>query len=600
MKRVVANKKTLYCLPRYIIMGILILALNNTIAQIIEPHTQWRFQTKAAVRGGIVSDESNIYFGSSDGTVYAVTKKDATLQWKFQTQGAITSAPAIDKNMLYVTGRDNIVYAFNSKNGTLKWKYQLGQALPFLSGWDYHSANPVLHDNKLYVAAADGKLYALNPSVGKLLWSYQTKARLRATPYIHQNRVYQAGLDGIIHVLESNTGNLVWKYETEGVKLNARESGYDRTSIFSSPRIKDSLLFFGSRDGNAYCVNLITKKKQWSFFYDGTWAMSAPAIKDSIVYMGWSTNFRLNAMNTITGKERWSFKSGGVFYGDLILQNDVIITGASDGNLYAIKREDGTVKWSYATGSSIFSTALVEDDAIYIGNDDGAVLKIVNKKKPLLKVYHPTPRNNMFKDAYLVEEKITPYFQSKGFELLDSAALHQFLIARVKDNHPSVIVFPYQYIPEEIMGKDPSKGLVRQYLEKGGKIVWIGDVPKRYLVNEKGEFYGTDTSISQQLLNIHPDYSLESGNYHAVATQEGLNWGLPPNMNITYGLFQIPASNHITPLAINEHNQVAAWVRKFTDEPGKGFVSFRPWHWHVPFPETCLPLLYKVAMYGLE
>jgi hypothetical protein len=110
----------------------------------------------------------------------------------------------------------------------------------------------------------------------------------------------------------------------------------------------------------------------------------------------------------------------------------------------------------------------------------------------------------------------------------------------------------YQDVPDNIYGEDPGKGLVRQYLEAGGKVLWFGGLPKKYLVNEKGQFYKEDASIGPKLLDLTPDYPIESGAYYNTSTQEGLNWGLPELHNAAYGIFT-PSAN-VTPLSINENN----------------------------------------------
>ncbi len=162
----------------------------------------------------------------------------------------------------------------------------------------------------------------------------------------------------------------------------------------------------------------------------------------------------------------------------------------------------------------------------------------------------------------------------------------------------NVVVFAYQDVPENIYGADPSKGLLRRYLESGGKVLWIGGLPKRYLVNEKGQFHKEDSSIGPLLVGLEPDYPLESGNYYNTSTQEGLNWGLPELHNAAYGIFAPQAA--VTPLAINEVGQLSIWVKTFTNQVGTGFVSCRTWPLHQAIPDEHLHLLYRIAAYGLQ
>ena len=42
-----------------------------------------------------------VYFGSDDGTLYAIDQGDGELEWQFKTAKKITSTPAVDKGVLY-------------------------------------------------------------------------------------------------------------------------------------------------------------------------------------------------------------------------------------------------------------------------------------------------------------------------------------------------------------------------------------------------------------------------------------------------------------------------------------------------------------------
>lgn len=569
------------------------------ISQVIDhPTTSWKFQTNGPIRGGILAQDNALFFGSADGHLYSIEKISGKLLWKYKTQGAIVSSPAISGSTIVVSSRDNVAYALNVTTGQLIWKYQMQAPVKFDWEWDYTMASPVIDGKNVLIGSGDSHIYSLTLDKGKMLWKYKTNGRVRSTTLVVNQAVYQASLDGYVYVLNSKNGEFQWKFETKGATLDGKLYGFDRTSIYSSPKLADSLLIFGSRDGSTYCVNINTRKVKWKFFYDGTWAMSAPALENGIAYMGWSTNFRFNAIDVTTGKEKWSFKSNGVHYADPVIRGKVIYTACGDGNLYCLDKETGKEVWRHKTSASVYSTPWVDSEGIYVGSDDGSLYHIREQEKAMMAVYSPVPRNASFRSAYEVESKVAPYLVSKGFEHLDSGKLHRFLTNRLMDKKPSVVVFPYQDVPDNIYGADPSKGLLRQYLEAGGKVVWFGGLPKKYLLDDKGQFYKEDTSIGLKLLGLTADFPMESGAYYSTSTQEGLNWGLPEWHSSAYGI--LSSNANITSLSNNENGQSSIWVKSFSNKPGTGFVSCRTWPWHVPFPEEQLPLIYKIAVYGLE
>ena len=60
--------------------------------------------------------------------------------------------------------------------------------------------------------------------------------------------------------------------------------------------------------------------------------------------------------------------------------------------------------------------------------------------------------------------------------------------ARIADKNPSVIVFAFNRIPVSLIGQDPTQGIVRKYLQSGGKILWPGgDAPNYFMINKDEE-----------------------------------------------------------------------------------------------------------------
>ena len=57
------------------------------------------------MRGAAFVSGDRVYFGSSDGRLYAVEKADGSLAWSFDTGGAIAGAPALAGSLVVVAGR---------------------------------------------------------------------------------------------------------------------------------------------------------------------------------------------------------------------------------------------------------------------------------------------------------------------------------------------------------------------------------------------------------------------------------------------------------------------------------------------------------------
>ena len=122
----------------------------------------WKFCTQDAIRGAVaIGKDGSIYLASKDGCLYALTPW-GELKWKFATKGKISSSPLIDGNgTIYITLHDRFLYALNTE-GNLKWNLEIG----------YMSASsPALSRDggTLYLASYNGFLYAVSVE-GKILW----------------------------------------------------------------------------------------------------------------------------------------------------------------------------------------------------------------------------------------------------------------------------------------------------------------------------------------------------------------------------------------------------------------------------------------------
>ena len=138
-------------------------------AGILNPKVIWKFKTQGPIRGSSAADQENIYFGSADGYLYSVRKKDGALTWKFQTSGAITSTPAMGGSAVFISNAD-FIYAIQQNTGKLLWKFQMQPVLPAYWEWDYYTASPVISDERIFIGSGDGNLYVLSTAQGKLLW----------------------------------------------------------------------------------------------------------------------------------------------------------------------------------------------------------------------------------------------------------------------------------------------------------------------------------------------------------------------------------------------------------------------------------------------
>lgn len=149
-----------------------------------------------------------------------------------------------------------------------------------------------------------------------------------------------------------------------------------------------------------------------------------------------------------------------------------------------------------------------------------------------------------------VTKKIIKYFSSeerkdKKFEILDAQKVNRWIIERIKKNdaYKSCIVFSQDMVPE-VLAPDYSPSIIlRTYLDRGGRIIWIGDIPfyrkgKPYkdLIklqpeeieknkNQIWDEWGIAGIFSILNLNVEFNYSPTA---KVEITELGKQWGLKP------------------------------------------------------------------------
>jgi len=171
--------------------------------------------------------------------ITALSTDSGEILWSFATDSPIISTPAYSSGYFYFGSTKGTVYAV-SKEGKELWHVNLGSTI---------ETTPAVAFGKVFVGADDGNLYALKATTGELLWKYPTKGPIIASPIVSLNEiVYVGSTDGYIYALSVETGDLIWSDNTGA-------------SIVMTPVLDNGMLFVASSDGTIsayYTVNVST------------------------------------------------------------------------------------------------------------------------------------------------------------------------------------------------------------------------------------------------------------------------------------------------------------------------------------------------------
>lgn len=152
------------------------------------------FRTDGKVWSTPVLRNGVAYFGSQDGSVYAVSMETGALVWRFDTGGAVVATPLVHKNLLIVGSFDRQLYALGLNDGQPRWQ---------IASDNWWWATPVSSGRAIYAASMDGNLYAVDDN-GVLLWKYDMGAPVVADPVLVERGIVVASREGRVVLLRAS------------------------------------------------------------------------------------------------------------------------------------------------------------------------------------------------------------------------------------------------------------------------------------------------------------------------------------------------------------------------------------------------------------
>jgi hypothetical protein len=427
---------------------------------------------------------------------------------------------------------------------------------------------------------------------------------IRSTPVVDASSVYFGTCSGRIIALDRSNGDVRWTSTTVGDTLVNDLYGFDRKALISSPTLDGDRLYIGSRDGFLYALDKRTGAQIWKRDYAVSWVISTPAIKDDILVVGTSDGRYIHALHTTDGSEIWRrMTHGPVWASAAIARNNALVIPGNDGVVYALELRTGDELWRYRVGMQIFSSVTPVGNALYVGSDDGtlhALTTVHADLKPLRSIrravfWMRTPPFQPFKSG--MDVAVRDYFIQEGYEYYDQTDLRDFLLSRIASDTASVVVFASNYLIPSIVSDTLGSNIFREYLESGGKAVFLGLNPGVYQFDAaRRQVVGIDFTLSQKTTGIEYQYGdlrSHGGYYSSGITEAGRLWGLRKPF---VGVAGMPAGEVDVPLAIDENGRASAWVKHFSGRMGSGFVQL----FLTPDRLDELPDVQRVAEYGLR
>jgi len=269
--------------------------------------------------------EPIIYFGSSDGNLYALDANTGKKKWAYKTNGLIRTSPALYMGKVYFGSWDRFLYALDAGTGNLQWKFEThDQPGPHLL--EGIQSSPTCAEGMVYFGSRDAFFYALNAATGQLQWKYAAdNSWVLTTAAIQDGTVYIGTSDTFLFLgFDAKTGKEKMRYKTHGY-------------IYSSPALDGNTAYFGDFTGNLFAVNTATGKPSGMFSTPGRILNGGKILNQQgnidFSYIAKGMDMSLYA-STVYGMNK--LYSLGPIVSSPAIHNGVIYFGSADGYLYAL------------------------------------------------------------------------------------------------------------------------------------------------------------------------------------------------------------------------------------------------------------------------
>jgi outer membrane protein assembly factor BamB len=194
------------------------------------------------IRSTPIIQDSIIYFGDYDGTVYAISLKDKSAKWitKMETprwDGSIVSEMVIDNGVLYCGRYTNALIPLDLETGAPLWKF---------SDWEtFLPSTPVFYKDQVIIGTtiSSNHIYSLKKATGEKNWELKVKGIFFVKPIIIQDSILVMNSTdpfsdkwGILYFINLEKGQIINEIHLE----NATES---------SPVSYKEMVLIGKNDG---------------------------------------------------------------------------------------------------------------------------------------------------------------------------------------------------------------------------------------------------------------------------------------------------------------------------------------------------------------
>ncbi len=265
--------------------------------------------------------------------LYALDATNGATIWSFNLGGfSFWGAACYENGNVFALNGSGLLRSFDGATGNLNWSVQL-------PGQSSFSAPPTVLDGVIYVSGAGfgGTVYAVNANSGAVVWTAPVTSGDKSSPAVTSEGVYVSYTGPNVYKLDPATGAQIWTYPG-GSGAGGR-----------TPVLYNGALY--ARDTTAFGPGAVFDSQTGTI--SGSFsARNTPAFSGDTGFFLLDGSFLL-ARDLVTNSFLWAFTGDGFLQSAILVVNNHVYVGSSQGNLYAVDAATGQQVWTTNVGASI-------------------------------------------------------------------------------------------------------------------------------------------------------------------------------------------------------------------------------------------------------
>ncbi len=188
-----------------------------------------------------------MYFGATDGRLFAVNTATGAVRWAYDTGGRINASPSVWGDRICISTYAGSLFCLDRRDGSKLWSKYFNRG--FFRNESFY-ASPSTDGRRIFLVSRSGKVYAVNARNGDSLWSGRVGAPGYTTPAVAAGRVFVGGFDGALRAYSAANGTQLWRRYVNG-------------RILGAPVVVGDLVFFSTLETNTYAARVSDGKIVW-------------------------------------------------------------------------------------------------------------------------------------------------------------------------------------------------------------------------------------------------------------------------------------------------------------------------------------------------